>query len=269
MSYLPRPLKNTGDISRGTPSSIPLWKLAFASVAILLAAYLILGLFADLVAVHIPASYERKLKVLWSGIAGLPGGDTAQGEAATVILNTLLPRADLPRLEYTVHVIDNPEVNAWALPGGTIHLTKGLFDQVHSEEGMAMVIGHELGHFKHRHHLRRLGRAVLFQLVITLALGDSDTARALMGVLKVGEARYSRSQESTADEFGLELLVAVYGHAGGATEFFEKAEDSSGLAIFTSFLSTHPGTDHRIKHIRELIEKRGYSVETPLPLEGE
>ena len=188
-------------------------------------------------------------------------------------LNSLLDRleAELPdeqqRHEYAVFFIDEATVNAAAIPGDRILIYRGLLEEVDSENALMMVLGHELGHFANRDHMRQLGRSLLWQLAIASLFGNVSGLEsvAVNGASQITQASFSQGQEYKADEFGLRLLNQTYGHAAGATDFFEKLlkQDKSQVA----FLASHPTSRKRIDRINRMIRDEGYEQgeRSPLP----
>ena len=119
----------------------------------------------------------------------------------------LAKRSERPDLEWHFRVLDSPVVNAFALPGGYIYVTRGLLSVMNSEAQLAAVIGHEIGHVTARHGARQLTRATLGQ--VGLAVGgilSKDIARygslAAQG-LTLLFLKYSRDDENQADELGV------------------------------------------------------------------
>ncbi len=191
-------------------------------------------------------------------------GNEAQREIQKLV-NRLKPCAGID-IVLQVKIDDNPEPNAMALPGGIIVINHGLLEQIESENGLAFVIAHELGHFKNRDHLRGLGRGLVLVCLSSFITGaDSALTNMVTPMLNLGMARYSRAQERQADESALDILVCHYGHAGGATEFFEtlgERDDFSGLHWFAS----HPQTQDRIAALQERIRVRKILRKTVKPL---
>jgi predicted Zn-dependent protease len=176
--------------------------------------------------------------------------------------------------ELSVAIFEESAPNALAFPGGLILVTSGLLDQVESENELAFVLAHELGHFRNRDHLRGIGRGVAFALVIgVLGLGGSGGAAQLAAAAGGLAARsFDRDQESEADRFGLEVVQAEYGHVAGASEFFERLPEpgSSIERQIVHYLATHPLSRERIEALRKLARDRGWSqLENTVPLEAD
>ncbi len=164
--------------------------------------------------------------------------------------------------DFRVLYVREPTVNAIAIPGDRIVIYEGLLSQMGSENELAMILGHELGHFAHRDHLRSLGRGLLLRAVAGYFVGDLSWLES--AAVALSAARFSQSQEREADEFGLELLKDYYSHVAGATDFFERLREKGGLEF--AFLSTHPNPGDRVKRLKGLIEERGYPIGERQPL---
>jgi len=217
----------------------------------------------------IPPAVEKQL-----GTIAVPLFE-AQAEASPTqdTLNQLLDRLEThlptdpqaPR-DYQVLYVPDETVNALAIPGDRIIIYQGLLSKMNSENELMMVLGHELGHFAHRDHLRSLGRGILIQIVFASLFGDIGSlgSVAISGIETFSRSQYSQAQESQADSFGLDLLVKTYGHAAGATDFFADLGEETGRNF--DFLSTHPAPQKRVDRLNELIQKHSYPVLKPEPL---
>jgi predicted Zn-dependent protease len=170
---------------------------------------------------------------------------------------------------FRVAVWDEPEPNALALPGGWIAVTSGLLDGVESENELAFVLGHEIGHFRNRDHLRGIGRGLAFSLVLgaVSATGASGVIQLAGLAGQLADRGFGREQERDADVTGLELVQARYGHVHGAGDFFRRLPDAgveSGASRVVGYFSTHPLSDERIRAIQALATERGWTTEGPL-----
>lgn len=162
-----------------------------------------------------------------------------------------------------VEVMDEEAPNAFAVPGGLIIVTSGLLEGADSENEVAFVLAHEIGHFRGRDHLRALGRGALLGVVLAVA-GVNDDGFVTNTSQFLG-LQYGRDQERDADAFGLGLLNAHYGHVAGSTAFFSRVREEMGdLGDIPSFLQTHPASEERIATMGELAEARGYKTEGAL-----
>ena len=244
----------------------PLRELAVllaAAVAGLAALFYGLGVVGELAAARIPPAWEARLF----------GGDWFEAGAASD-RSTALERlvADLAAqwpgnpYDLRVRLLEDETPNALALPGGVIVVTTGLTKGAESENELAFVLAHELGHFANRDHLRAMGRAAARQAALGLfgqALGLDSPLTELVEALS--ERSFSRGQERQADRFALELVAGLYGHVGGATAFFERMADEAGSSTeVAQFFSTHPLSRDRVDAIEEVAQARGWPLEGAL-----
>lgn len=162
------------------------------------------------------------------------------------LLKRLAPNDD--GLPVMVDVVCDSSPNAFAFPGGTIMVTSGLIRNLKSENGLAFVLGHELGHIRHRDHLTGIGRG--FGLLIAaslLGLGGAEGIGLDVAQNVIGNS-FNRHQESLADEYAADLLNHAYGNLAGAGEFFKfiLESENSWQGRIPSFLSTHPNPKERL-----------------------
>jgi predicted Zn-dependent protease len=229
-------------------------------VLLVIIAYVLLGVATEVAVARVPVKAE-----VWIGEHFIGRMEALESKALKQRVDKLveaLPE-DSPLREYdfSVQMVESEEINALALPGGHIVVFTGLIEQADSENEVAMVLAHELGHFANRDHLRRLGRGLSLAVGAFLLFGDeSATGDLINRLFLVSESHYSREQESAADRFGLDLLVASYGHAGGATDFFTRVGNEAGHRA-PYLLASHPHPQARIDELEGLIDKFRYRVE--------
>jgi len=179
-----------------------------------------------------------------------------------------------PENPYAFHVAIHEEStpNALAFPGGLVVVTSGLLEQVESENELAFVLGHELGHFRNRDHLRGLGRGLAFALVMAAvgASGAGSAAELATVAAQLAERGFDREQERSADDFGLALVASEYGHVAGAVDFFERLPGTPGEVgeQIASYLSTHPVNRERVDALLRAAGEEGWATSgelRPLP----
>jgi Zn-dependent protease with chaperone function len=249
----PRQPQQTADISAGRGTAGRELALLAGSAFLLLAGlYFAIGWVVDAAVTWI--SYEREAKLLGKADF-VPDGRTPKPgleERPRKVLEKLIQDPAVPPLPYSIKVIEMPEPNVFAFPGGTIGVTTGLLDQFKEEVELGFVIGHELGHFKNRDHLRSLGRAVGMGVVTAVVfggeMGDVTVTRLIPYVL---ERRYSRQQEDLADRFGVQLVRRVYGRSDGIDKLFQILKKESAIPGWAYMFSTHPAPESRIDALRE------------------
>jgi predicted Zn-dependent protease len=165
-----------------------------------------------------------------------------------------------PDASYEFQVADDAEPNAFALPGGFVYVTRGILALANSEDELAGVIGHEIGHVVARHSVRQLEASTPFALlfgvpsaivgVVSPALGG-----ILGGVGKLANglvlAPYSREQEREADRIGIALAARAGSDPAGLPSMLHTLEREEALAgndpSRPSFLANHPATPERVK----------------------
>ena len=173
------------------------------------------------------------------------------------------------RWEFTL-IQDDNMVNAWALPGGKCAVYTGLLPITQDEEGLAVVLGHEVAHAIARHGGERMSQSIALMgaLVTTDILWDAkdeekkQNTMALLGIGgAVGTLAFSRAHESEADELGLYLSATAGYDPRASIGLWERmAENSSGRP--PEFLSTHPSERTRIKRLKKLMPKALAMYET-------
>lgn len=269
MKFVPKIIDEEVNISKGSEWWYGL-RVFLNVVLIGFAVYFFLGIIVDFVVPHIPLSWEEKLG------AGIVYAATSD-ENITEKYNTNQLQRLLSQLaglapgvegrSFSVKVVKDTQANALALPGGHIVIYSSLLDKVESENELAMILAHELGHFAARDHLRGLGRSFLFYIVTASLMGvNNNTSRIFMNSSGILTNTYSRTQEFAADKYAIELLNKFYGHAGGATDFFERLAKEETLPQLTQYLSTHPASYVRTKQLNDLISKNSYQVKETAPV---
>ncbi len=168
------------------------------------------------------------------------------------------PRKDVP---FQFAIASMPETNAFALPGGYIYVSRGLLALVRSEDELANVLAHEVGHVAARHAAQRETRALgvgLLAMLGSLAAGAVAGSEAANAVGQLGQlagsgliASYGRDQERQADEVGQRMAVAAGFDPGGMATFLgaldrEVALRHAGKTRRPSFLDSHPATPERV-----------------------
>ncbi len=237
--------------------------IGFTVVAAVL--FWVLGLLVDTAVDHMSPGVEAKINQAvtsaWKEEKGEQEKPFAPEKLAMLqkMAEDLRQCAAVP-YPVTLHLTKSNQPNAAALPGGHIIVFSGLLDKLDSENGLAFVLAHEFSHLKNRDHLRAMGRGLLLAALATLLTGtDSGITQILMPVDRLGHAQHSQKREMAADTTALQILNCRYGHAGGATEFFEamKKDERAKLKGFSHYFASHPEVQARIDNINRLIEQAG------------
>lgn len=244
--------------------------LLFCGITLfLLGVFWVLGLCVDLAVESISPEMEAVIfaSVNAPGPALVDGSDPRRAKLQSMV--DALRECGGITCPLKVTLIDSKDANALAFPGGRIVVRNGLLDTVASENGLSFVLAHELAHFKNRDHLRGLGRGIVLTAMAALLTGaGSEATRLLAPSANFSLAQYSQDREELADEQALQTLACYYGHAGGATEFFEamKERDQDMLPGFGHYFSTHPEAMERIANLHRLTHAQHLAVEAVLPL---
>jgi predicted Zn-dependent protease len=171
-----------------------------------------------------------------------------------------------PSLPWNFTILNSSEVNAFALPGGTVCITRGLLHQLKNEAAFAGVMGHEVGHVTHKHAAQGMGRSTIFNLILAgAAVGvsqatDSEWAQLGLALGATGGQLYlltfSRDQETQADRRGVDYSYKV-GYdpreLGSVFELFKKLKGGQSQPVW---LSTHPLDDDRIEDVAAYVEEK-------------
>lgn len=156
--------------------------------------------------------------------------------------------------EWEFALIDDPSVNAWALPGGKCAANTGLLAFVRSDDELAIVIGHEIAHAVARHGGERMSQSLTSAIVAEIALGGADprirSAVELAYGLGVG-LPFSRSHEREADRIGLSIAASAGYDPRAAPELWRRLAGNGARA--PEFLSTHPDPGNRAEALEQLI----------------
>jgi len=195
-------------------------------------------------------------------------GDAALNAYVQSVGRSLAPHTHRPHLDYQFAVLDTPVVNAFAVPGGYIYVTRGILALMGSEAELAVVLGHELGHVNARHSVQRMSEMMLVQVGLAVGSALSDTFAEISGLAGVGVQllflKYSRDDERQADTLGIEYAREGTYNPGEMVAFFsslEKLGDVSGGHALPGFLSTHPLTSERIDRVRQMLTEGDRTLE--------
>jgi predicted Zn-dependent protease len=163
-----------------------------------------------------------------------------------------------PNLAYNVQVLDSPVVNAFAVPGGYVYLTRGILAYLNDEAELAGVVAHEIGHIAARHSAQQYSNAQLAQLGLGLGSALSKTFGKYAGVAQAGVAllflSFSRSDEREADSLGVEYSAkAGYdsNHMANLFVSLERLNPGEAQGGLPGWFSTHPNPENRIAAIKQ------------------
>jgi len=179
----------------------------------------------------------------------------------TSIIARLSGQAPDPRFPYTIKAVNDPTINAFALPGGPMYVNRGLFDAARSEAELAGVLAHEMSHVVLRHGTHQASKAYLSQSGLGILGGllgkkSGNAAQVLNTVgglgLNVAFLKFGRDDEYQADRLGAELMAGAGYNPVAMANFFQllRAEQGRNPGKLETFLSSHPASADREARIR-------------------
>jgi predicted Zn-dependent protease len=170
---------------------------------------------------------------------------------------------ELKSFKWEYNTIEEKILNAWCMPGGKVVVYTGLLPVTETEEGLAVVLGHEIAHAIARHGNERMSQGLLVNLgglVLQEALKDKkqETQMLFLGLYMVGSnlaysLPNSRMQESEADKLGLVFMSMAGYNPEAAIPFWQRMASGNKGNKPPEFLSTHPSDETRIKKLMVLI----------------
>ena len=173
-----------------------------------------------------------------------------------------------PNLPWSFKVVDDPVVNAFALPGGFIYVSRGIMAHFTSEAQLASVLGHEIGHVTARHSAEQMSRAQLAQVGLVAGMVLAPNLQNLFGAASSGLGllflKFGRDDESQADELGLRYMTrARYDPRPmpGVFAMLASVTAAGGGRGTPEWLSTHPNPENREVRIQAMIDSIGASYD--------
>lgn len=164
--------------------------------------------------------------------------------------------------KWEFNLVDENTVNAWCMPGGKVVVYTGILPITKTEEGLAVVMGHEIAHAIARHGNERMSQGMLSQGITTsvgVALREKSEAMqsVLLGAIGagsgVGMLAFGRNQESEADKMGMVFMAMAGYQPEEAIPFWERMKAVGGGDGTPEFMRTHPSNDIRIERIKEYL----------------
>jgi predicted Zn-dependent protease len=249
-------------------------RTVLASPALLLAAGLVAGPVAS--CARNPVTGKNELSLVSEGQEIQMGQQAAQEVAQTIgfvddpelqsyvanIGKRMAAKSERPNLPWEFHVVNDAAVNAFALPGGFIYVTRGLLGSMNSEAELATVMGHEIGHVTARHSAQQISKAQLATLGLGIgSIVSSDLAQfaglASQG-LQVLFLKYGRDAENQADDLGFRYALSQNYDVREMANVFETLNRASQVGgeggRLPEWLSTHPNPENRVKRTEERLD---------------
>src|SRR5688572_134842 len=189
--------------------------------------------------------------------------DAELGRYVQTLGQQLAAQSERPNLPWTFRVVDDPTVNAFALPGGFIYVTRGILTHLRSEAELVGVLGHEIGHVTARHSVSQMSRAQLAQLGLGLGMIFVPELRPFGDVASAGMQllflKYGRDDENEAAMLGVRYMARTRHDArelAGVMQLLERSSElAGGSGRVPEWLSSHPNPGNRAQHIQQLIQE--------------
>ena len=177
----------------------------------------------------------------------------------------------LANYQWEFNLVEDPQVNAWCMPGGKVVVYSGILPVTRDDAGLAVVLAHEIAHAIAEHGTERMSQGLITQmggmaLSTAMATKSAATQQLWMSVFGVGAQYgallpYGRLQEKEADQLGLVFMTMAGYDPNSAISFWERMSAQKGGQAPPEFLSTHPSDATRIAQIKKeipgVLEKYG------------
>lgn len=272
MKYVPKEITEEVNITPVHPLVNLAYLIGTVSLGILII-YALLGLVAGQLVNRIGPKKEEQIGALL--VQGLPF-ETIENDSRVDYLNELAAslQADVAQTpagpatypDLKVKILDTPLENAMVTAGSYLFVTDGLLNEVQSENELAFVMAHEMGHLHHRDPLNALGRSLVWVTILSL-LGFSPSQNSVVvpnNAFNLAELSHSRGQETDADDYAIALIMARYGHGAHSLDFFKRMQlKELDLGLFntvTEWQQTHPLSSARVERLETMFEKNNWEA---------
>ena len=213
---------------------------------------------------HAAGAVEKDIRLI---------SDPAIGKYISALGDALVQRSSRKGVTYTFKVVDSPEINAFALPGGFIYVNRGLIEAAETQNELAGVLGHEIAHVVARHGADQAARAGWVQSGLgvlgallgrgnTSTIGQTAASMVAQGVFM----KFSREAERQADQIGARMLYDAQWRPQGMLSFFDKlaALQKSEPNAVQKFFASHPSPTERSQNLAGVIAGLPGSAELPV-----
>ena len=159
-----------------------------------------------------------------------------------------------------VHVVENKEINAFAMPGRHLVVHTGLIDFADHQEEIAGVIAHEIAHIESGHVVKKLRKEIGLSIVMNLTLGDIGGEVVRNALSTITSTAYDRSLEKEADLKAVDYMIAAKMNPTYLASFLEKLDKQSKTPEVLKWVSTHPDSKERVRYINEKVKSQNIKV---------
>ncbi|MFL1897003.1 M48 family metalloprotease [Aquimarina sp. 2-A2] len=169
------------------------------------------------------------------------------------LVNSTMARETPYRYEFHL-LADENTINAFALPGGQIFITYALLSKLQSEDQVAGVLGHEIGHVLGRHSAERIAEHEFWKTISTGASVGADAGNLVNSIGQNVLLKNGREDELESDELGVQFMIKAGYNPEEMIEVMKILKEAAGTNRTPEFQSTHPDPENRIEKIREAIK---------------
>ncbi len=258
------PASRTGRCRRARKGLLERAGVLSVSLALLLSGCQLLGTDGPNVGVIAPGALRPNLAedigarehprvvATYGGVYKDPGAE----RAVASVVGRLVEASEDPSQSYRITILNSPAINAFALPGGYLYVTRGLLALANDTSELAAVIAHEMAHVTSNHAIERQQRAEAKELanrILTNVVQDTERARAAIISSQLSFARFSQVQELQADIVGVKTLAKAGYDPYAASRFLKSMAEFSAYQTAQNdksnapdFLSSHPTTPERV-----------------------
>lgn len=216
----------------------------------------------DSLSARIATKEHPKLVAAYGGLYR----NTKVERRVAAIVGRLMKASDVPGQRYSVTILNSPSVNAFALPGGFVYVTRGLLALANDDAELAAVIAHEMAHVTARHGIARqkkLETSLFLGKIVSSVLQNTKASQKSLEASKKSLASFSQKQELEADEIGVRTTARAGYDPFAASRFLvsldrHAAYSNGGAVAAKEFSASHPSTPERYK--RALFIARGFGA---------
>jgi Zn-dependent protease with chaperone function len=256
VSFDPRLPRDDVNASRTHPLAEAWWLVVGAAAAGVALALLALAL-AEAAARWLPPTLEARL---FGGLVA-EEGEHPRADAARALLARLAGHWPENPYALRLSILDEEDPNAFAMPGDSITVTRGLLEQVESENELAFVLAHEIGHFAGRDHLQAIGRALVLSLTLQAVFGSVGAETVPTIASNLASRGYDRGQERAADRFPAAAREMTRGRRGRLL----RAAPTRRPARHARLVRHHPVSEKRIAALHAHARRNGWPAAGPSP----
>lgn len=257
MKYVPKDVDDSVNVSTGNNTKTIL-SIAISLMLGVCAIVAIIFISVEYLVSFVPVSMERSLHQKFIS----KRTQTTQTKALESLVQSLVKGSNLESFPFSFSVKKSKQKNAYIMPGGHIVIFTGLLKELKSENELAFILAHEIGHFYKRHHLKSFGKNLALMFVGSMVSNSIDFSfEEVSKTASLATLSFSRRDETEADVFALRLLANHYGHVAGHDGLFKifyKEEGRSGKML--QFFNSHPASQTRVEHLKKIIKDRGYQA---------